>query len=503
MEIAPGTRLSRYEIRSPLGTGGMGEVYLAHDTQLDRAIALKVLPSSLASDRERMQRFAQEARATSGLNHPNILTIYEIGEACGINFIACELVDGITLRKLIKDPQLSLPLKLDVAIQICAALAVAHAAGVVHRDIKPENIMVRTDGYVKVLDFGLAKLTERIAAGKPSDPEAPTAPQISTDTGVVMGTVSYMSPEQVRGFEVDARTDIWSSGAVLYETVTGRMPFAGSTSSDVVASILERDPAPIARDAPEVPDELERIVSKSLEKDREDRYQTVKDLLVDLRRLKRDIEINAERDRALHLDVDTRSAERKRLISKDRPVPPPTSVEYLFDKLKRRRHLSLLLVITMIAAVSMVAYVSRNSSSIESLAVLPFLTSNSDPDMEYIGSGISESIINNFTGIPNLRVVPQSMVARYKGQEVDSVKVGKDLGVGAVLTGKVFKKGDALIIKVDLVDVENQKQLLVKAYSRTSSDVLGGAAISALQEDVSKQVFEELRPKLTAEHEKL
>jgi serine/threonine protein kinase len=479
----------------------MGEVYLAHDTQLDRDIALKILPSILASNKERMQRFAQEARATSGLNHPNIVTIYEIGEVAGTNFIACELVDGITLRQLIKDPALSLTLKVDIAIQICSALSVAHAAGVVHRDIKPENIMVRTDGYVKVLDFGLAKLTERIGARKPSDPFAVTEQQISTDTGVVMGTVCYMSPEQARGLEVDGRTDIWSSGAVLYETVSGRMAFTGSTASDVLASILERDPVPLARDVPEVPDELERIVSKSLAKDREERYQTIKDLLIDLRRLKRNLEINAERERAWPLDTDTGALVGSRqAVTEGQPSHHSPSRSYFGSQLKAHKRLALSLLITLIAAACIIAYLGQNSPSIDSLAVLPFLTAGSDPDMEYIGSGISENIINNFTELPKLRVIPQSMVLRYKGQEVDSVKVGKELGVEAVLTGRVFKKGDTLIVKIDLVDVANQKQLLVKGYSRTSSDIVGGAAILAMQNDISKEVFEELRAKLTADH---
>lgn len=495
MGVAAGTRLSRYQIISFLGKGGMGEVYLAHDTQLDRATALKILPESLASDNERMQRFAQEARTTSGLNHPNILTIYEIGKVDGINFIACELVDGITLRQLIKDPGLSLPLKLDVAVQICSALSVAHAAGVIHRDIKPENVMVRTDGFVKILDFGLAKLTEPTRPSIPSDPEAATKPQINTEPRVVMGTVSYMSPEQARGLELDARTDIWSSGAVLYETVTGQMAFKGSTSSDIVASILERDPAPLSLGVPEVPVELERIVSKSLAKDREERYQTIKDLLIDLRSLKRNLEANVERERAWKSDTDTGVPLGPRpVVTEDRAVPGLSRGEHWMSRLKQHKLLASLLII-LIVALCLVVYFSQNSSSINSLAVLPFVTTG-DSDMEYIGSGISESIINSFTQLPQLRVLPQSMVSRYKGQEVDSVKVGKELGVGAVLTGRIFRKNDALIIKVDLVDVINQKQLLVKSYSRTSSDALGGAAISAMQEEISKQVFEDLRSKL-------
>jgi TolB-like protein len=300
---------------------------------------------------------------------------------------------------------------------------------------------------------------------------------------------------------VDARTDIWSSGAVLYETVTGRVAFTGTTPSDVVASILERDPVPLVRVAPEVPYELERIVSKSLAKDREERYQTTKDLLIDLRRLKRNLEIDVERERAGEWSADTKPrTDPEEALTGDQSLRQVSRGRYIVRQLKRHKRLALSLLLALIAAISIFKYFSSSSSSISSIAVLPFLTTGSDLDIEYIGSGISENIINRFAGLPELRVVPLSMVSHYKGQEIDSIKVGKELGVGAVLTGRVFKKDDALIVKVDLVNVTDEKQLLVKSYSRTSSDVLGGAAIAAMQEDISKQVFEELRSKLTAEH---
>ena len=242
-------------------------------------------------------RFVQEARTASALNHPNILTIHEIGQADSTHFIATEFVDGVTLRSLIKDTRLSLKEALDIFVQLCSALVVAHSAAIVHRDIKPENIMLRTDGYVKVLDFGLAKLIQTRGFRGGSYPLAPTEPQISTEPGVVMGTVNYMSPEQARGLDVDERTDIWACGVVLYEMVTGRIPFSGASPSDVVACILEREPAPLIRYVPNTPDELGRIVSKTLAKDREERYQTIKDLLIDVRRLKRQLEAEIERQR--------------------------------------------------------------------------------------------------------------------------------------------------------------------------------------------------------------
>ena len=284
MTISSGTKLGRYEIRSKIGAGGMGEVYLAQDTELERTVALKVLPADVADDKQRMQRFIQEAKTASALNHPNILTIFEIGHADATHFIATEFIDGDTLRQRMQGARMKLSEVLNVAIQIADALAAAHEAGIIHRDIKPENIMLRKrDGYVKVLDFGLAKLIELPVA---VDTEAATKSLFQTDAGVVMGTALYMSPEQARGLEVDARTDIWSLGVVLYEMVAGCLPFEGSTTSEILASILnEKEPPPLARFARDVPAELERIVEKALRKDREERYQTAKDMLLDLKQV--------------------------------------------------------------------------------------------------------------------------------------------------------------------------------------------------------------------------
>ena len=275
----------------------MGEVYLARDTQLERTVALKILPAAIASDQQRMRRFIQEAKAASSLNHQNIITIYEIGEADSTHFIATEFIDGATLRQHIKETRMTVSEALDVAIQIASALAAAHEAGIIHRDMKPENVMLRTrDSFVKVLDFGLIKLIEP-QSGK-IETEAPTRPLINTDAGTILGTVGYMSPEQARGKSVDARTDIWSFGVILYEMLTGHAPFSGETATDVLASIVKTEPPPLTRYAPEAPAKLEEIVTKALEKDREERYQTAKDLLVDLRRLKKRLEVEAELERS-------------------------------------------------------------------------------------------------------------------------------------------------------------------------------------------------------------
>src|SRR3989454_3333890 len=298
MTIAIGTKLGRYEIRAKIGTGGMGEVYLAQDAKLDRKVALKILPTDVATHHDRMHRFEQEAKAASALNHPNIITIFEIEQVDSVNFIATEFIDGQTLRERMRSGPMKLGEVLEVAIQIASALSAAHDAGIVHRDIKPENLMLRRDGIVKVLDFGLAKLTDRPVATS-VDTEALTRAQIKTEPGVVMGTAIYMSPEQARGLEVDARTDIFSLGVLIYEMVAGRLPFEGSNQNEIVASIIgDKAVPPLARYTQEVPVELERIVAKAARKNRDERYQTIKDLLLDLRALKQELEFSAKLERS-------------------------------------------------------------------------------------------------------------------------------------------------------------------------------------------------------------
>jgi len=299
MPLPPNTPLGRYEIRALIGTGGMGEVYLAYHTSLRRQVAIKLLPAEFTENKGRLGRFEREAYAASALNHPNILTIHEIGEHEGHNFIATEYVEGESLRQHISRAPMELRETLDVAQQVASALAAAQQVGIVHRDIKPENVMVRKDGLVKVLDFGLAKLadeTQEAAMQAHPDAEAPTMTRVvNTEPGMVMGTANYMSPEQARGLEVDARTDIWSLGAMLYEMVSRRPPFEGATPTDVMSMILHREPASLLLYRSDVPDELERIVEKALAKEREERYQLAKDLGLDLRRLKQRLEMEAVR----------------------------------------------------------------------------------------------------------------------------------------------------------------------------------------------------------------
>src|SRR5262247_2884151 len=301
MNIDAGTRLGRYEIRSKIGEGGMGEVYLAEDTLLRRKVAIKFLSSDVVQNRERLGRFELEAFTASALNHPNILTVFEMGDADSVRFIATEYVDGETLRQRLKQSRLTVREALDIAIQIASALAAAHKAGIIHRDIKPENIMVRhDDSIVKVLDFGLAKASEKLSAQVAGDElEANTRAMVNTSPGMVMGTAGYMSPEQARGLIVDERTDIWSLGVVLYEMIAGRLPFEGQTPSDVIAMILHKEPPALTLLSDEATERLDEIVAKALAKDREERYQVVKDLLIDLRRLKQHLDFESEIERTV------------------------------------------------------------------------------------------------------------------------------------------------------------------------------------------------------------
>jgi len=507
MSLSTGTKLGRYEIRSKIGAGGMGEVYLAQDTELDRMVAIKILPEALASDPQRLQRFVQEAKAASALNHPHILTIHEIGTTANSRFIATEFIDGETLRQHV-NAGMKLSDILETAIQICGALSAAHSAGIIHRDIKPENIMVRRDGYIKVLDFGLAKLTE--PRGSTTDTEAPTKAMVNTGAGTVMGTANYMSPEQAKGTHVDARTDLWSLGAVLYEMITGRVPFHGETPTETVSLILQKEAAPLTRFTNEVPAELERIVTKALTKDREERYQTAKDLLIDLRNLKRKIEVDAEIERTvapeLRPSVSTGGGQSVTptgsggvaATTSAKTAHSASSAEYIVSGIKQHKVAvaviaSLVLIAVGAGVIGMSAYLrARNSEvAIESIAVLPFVNQNHDPDSEYLSDGVTESIINSLTQLPSLKVMARSSVFRYKGKEADPMAAGKELGVRAVLTGRIMQRGDSLTISTELLDVRDNKQLWGEQYQRKVSDLL------AVERDIAREITGNLRLKLS------
>ncbi len=494
MTIAAGAKLGRYEIRSKLGEGGMGEVYLAEDTKLDRKVALKILPANVADDRDRMKRFMQEAKTASALNHPNIITIHEIERIDSVNLIATELIQGETLRQRMRSAPMKLGEVLDVAIQTASALSAAHEAGIVHRDIKPENIMLRRDGIVKVLDFGLAKLTERTSP-ELVDTEAPTRAAIHTEPGVVIGTAIYMSPEQARGLQVDARTDIFSLGVVLYEMVAGRLPFDGSTLNDVLASMLsEKEPQPLARYSSEAPVELERIVSKTLRKEREQRYQTTKDLLLDLQSLKQQLDFEARLERSIPPETTVSKVQ----ASVSGQASPTASIESLTSRIKRRPSLVIALAALIVAVSSLtyLIYSARPATAIDSIAILPLINASNDPNSEYLSDGITESIISNLSQLPQLKVMARSTVFHFKGTDIDPREVGRQLGVRAVMAGRLLQQGDHLIVRTELVNVSDGTQLWGAEYDRKLSDVLG------LQQDISREISEKLRLKLTGEEKK-
>ena len=476
MTLTSGTSLGPYQILSLLGAGGMGEVYLAEDSRLGRKVALKLLPAEFTQDADRLRRFTNEAKAASALNHPNILTIYEIGQMEGIHFIAAEYVEGQTLRQHITPAGMELPVALDVAMQVASALAAAHAAGIVHRDIKPENVMLRPDSLVKVLDFGLAKLTARQVATP--DPDAPTMVRDQTQPGIIMGTLAYMSPEQVRGLEVDARSDIFSLGVVAYEMIASRSPFEEATTSDVIAAILRSDPQPLIYYSPTLPAELQRIIGKALRKDREERYQGVKDLLLDLKNLKQELELEARLGRPLQPELSG----GQRAESSSGQVLGTTAEGRTDSSSGLRRG----------------AAPRRRPSrkAINSLAVLPLANASADREAEYLSDGISESLINSLSQLPKLRVMARSTVFRYKGREADPITVGDDLNVRAVVTGRVHLVGDRLEIGIELVDTRDGSLLWGEKFNRRLADIF------AVQEEIAQEITEKLRLKLTGEEKK-
>jgi TolB-like protein/Tfp pilus assembly protein PilF len=477
----------------------MGEVYLAVDTELDRMVAIKILPAEVATDQQRLQRFIQEAKSASALNHPHILTIHEIGSIGESRFIATEFIDGVTLRQRMGSG-IKLEEVLEILVQVTSALGAAHAAGIVHRDIKPENVMIRRDGYAKVLDFGLAKLSQPL--GSLTDTEAPTKALVNTGAGTVMGTASYMSPEQAKGTGVDSRSDLWSVGAVLYEMVTGHLPFDGETPTETISLILQKDPAPLTRYSNDVPAEMERIVTKALTKDREERYQTAKDLLIDLRNLKRKLEVNAEIDRTVPPEFrGGTSSEGPRGHSTlsgagATTVGAVSSAEYLASGIQKHKLAAAVVVLVLLISgigLGVVLYRRNAAPPIDSIAVLPFVNATGDANAEYLSDGISETLINSLTQLQHLRVVARTTAFRYKGKETDPQTIGRELNVRAVLMGRVRQSGDTLNVQVDLVDATTGAQIWGQEYERKMVDAL------AVKQAISREITDKLRLKISGE----
>ncbi len=518
MTFAAGTSVSYYRIVSRLGAGGMGEVYLAEDTRLGRKVALKILPPQFTKEADRIRRFEQEARSASALNHPNIITIFEVGRSSDTNFIVTEFIEGQTLRQRMVSSRMSLRDALKVGIQVASALSAAHAAGIVHRDIKPENIMLRPDGYVKVLDFGLVKLTEPIGVADNVDHESDTK-ILSTDPSIVMGTPHYMSPEQVRGFTIDSRADIFSLGVVLYEMVAGRAPYDGSTPSEIIASILYKEPPLLARYSRDVPDELERIATKSLRKDREERYQTAKDIAIDLKNLRQNLAFQEIRERSFvgSSSEETLSPRSNRetvvdfsrspdFSSGDVPpfqssgaqtIRPMSSAEYIITELRqRKRGLIFTLLAILLVAASMTFFAGSNKKAVESIAILPFINDSGDSNSDYIADGMTESLIKSLSQLPKLKVMSLISVLRYKGNAIDPRAVRKDLNVDAVLSGRITRRGDGVALTIELVDTRDNTRIWGDQYTRNFSDML------ALQEEILGAMSQKLELKLDSNERK-
>jgi serine/threonine protein kinase/tetratricopeptide (TPR) repeat protein len=456
-----GSSVSHYRVVEKLGEGGMGVVYRAEDTTLGRAVALKFLPAEVSREAQALERFLREARAAAALNHPNICTIYEIGEHEGQRFIAMELLEGQTLRQRIGGKPLSTNALLDLGAQIAAALDTAHAKGVIHRDIKPANIFVTDSGHAKILDFGLAKQVPRTrpesAAALAEGPTLDDAPHL-TSPGVAVGTIAYMSPEQTRGQDLDLRSDLFSFGAVLYEMATGRQAFDGSTSAVISHSILAEEPEPASKWNPNLPKGFDEILRRALEKDCELRYQSASGILADLKRLKRDLET-------------PRAPARPVAASR---APSPSS-----DRTSKADKSS-----------------SKHSAAIDSVAVLPLENASGDPDAEYLSDGIAETLINSLAQLRKLRVLPRSATFRYRGPNLDPVAIGRELGVRAVLAGRMVQRGDDLTVSVELVDVVRHAQLWGGRFNRKMTDLV------ALQEELTVEMCEKLRLQLTGEEKK-
>ena len=524
-ELTAGTVLSHYRIVSKLGAGGMGEVYLAQDTKLDRKVALKILPADLANNQDRMRRFTQEAKSAAALSHPNIAQIFEIGEADGTHYIAMEFIEGVTLREKIHRERTELRKLLRCLQHVAEGLAKAHVAGIVHRDLKPDNIMITGEGHAKILDFGLAKLIEQqsettghgeaemgrrgeddptiaLPLGVTPSPRHPLSPSHSIP-GTVMGTVGYMSPEQAQGKtkEIDHRSDIFSFGCILFEAATGKKPFQGDSVLKSLHMVAYEPAPPITDSNPSAPAELQRIVRRCLEKDPDERYQGIREVAIELKHLRRELEAGGDLDTTVPPTVTSdRSVSTSTSSTKPATVsipPAASSAEYVIQGIKRHKLVAAAIaVVILVSAGGLFAYyrwADNAGSSIKSIAVLPFENRSGNSDTDYLSDGLAESLIYRLSQLPGLKVSPTNSVLRYKGSQSDVAAIAKELEVDAVMSGRLTQLGDDLTIGVELTDVRTRKLIWAEQYSRKMSDLL------ATQREIAAAVTQKLQLKLSGD----
>ncbi len=542
--------IGHYRIVSKIGDGGMGDVYLAEDTKLGRKVALKILPEVFAGDQDRMGRFVREAKSASALNHPNIITIYEINQSAGINFIATEFIDGKTLNEYADGRPLQPKLVLDIAIQIASALGEAHVAGIVHRDIKPENIMIRPDGLVKILDFGIAKLTESVNI-KPDLEAATSIKTGGTRPGMIIGTADYMSPEQARGRSVDPRSDIFSFGAVMYEVLAGKKAFDGENAVDTIGAILHKEPIPLSSFLPDLPSAIEKIIDKTLRKKVDERYQNIKDVLADLRNVKKRLDYE-EVENSLSPEMKGSRTDRQKTQLLDSAVldqkislenVPPIALarenepDWQSDSAKVTRItdnagsgpknistndviktqtatsssgemaisppyvrpkgvLLTALIIVLLATGGFFGYrYFTADSQIRSIAVMPFANETGNANNEYLTDGMSDSVIDKLSQLPQLKVIARSSAFKYKGKEIDVGAIAKALGVQAIVTGRITQQSDNLQISIEMINATDNTRIWGEIYNRKVSTELN------VPEEIAQAVSEKLQLKLSGAQE--